>query len=146
MNLTKRATEWNPADIIGDLTKRQEGEGVLKNVDARVLLPGAFIVILALSAVTRWYVPAAVFIVVLCITLSGITSRKNYLQMLTFGSLAALFIFIVQSYSSAYGSTVVLTVIWPIYAQGIASGWSGTRRVCSLVFLFCFCSWSLNRS
>ena len=87
MNLTKRATEWNPADIIGDLTKRQEGEGVLKNVDARVLLPGAFIVILALSAVTRWYVPAAVFIVVLCITLSGITSRKNYLQMLTFGSL-----------------------------------------------------------
>jgi len=78
-------------------------------------------------------VPAAVFIVVLCITLFGITSRKNYLEMLTFGSLAALFIFIVQSYSSAYGSTVVLTVIWPIYAQGIASGWLYATRMLACI-------------
>ncbi len=77
--------------------------------------------------------PAAVFIAMLCITLYGITSRKNYLQMLTFGSLAALFIFIVQSYSSAYGSTVVLTVIWPIYAQGIASGWLYATRVLACI-------------
>jgi len=78
-------------------------------------------------------VPAALFIVVFCITLYGITSRKNYLQMLTFGSLAALFIFIVQCYSSAYGSTVVFTVIWPIYAQGIASGWMYATRVLACI-------------
>lgn len=133
MNLKKRVTEWNPIEIVGDLTRRKEGEGVLKNVDARVLLPAAFIIILALSAATRWYVPAAVFIAVFCITLYGITSRKNYLEMLAFGSLAALFIFIVQCYSSAYGTTLVLTVIWPIYAQGIASGWLYATRVLACI-------------
>ena len=47
--------------------------------------------------------------------------------------LIAMFIFIVQAYSSAYGSTVVLTVIWPIYVQGIASGWLYANRVLASV-------------
>ncbi len=133
MDLKKRAAEWNPADIIGDIGGAQAGTSVFRNIDARILLPAAFVVILALSAVTRWYVAGAVFVVVFFITMYTAPSRKSYLKLLVYPLLIAMFIFIVQAYSSAYGSTVVLTVIWPIYAQGIASGWLYANRVLASV-------------
>jgi len=133
VNLKKRAFEWNPADIIGDIAGAQAGTSVFRNIDARVLLPAAFVVILALSAVKRWYVAGAVFVAVFFITMYAAPSRKSYLKLLVYPLLIATFIFIVQAYSSAYGSTVVLTVIWPIYAQGIASGWLYTNRVLASV-------------
>jgi cobalt/nickel transport system permease protein len=133
MDLKKRAAEWNPADIIGDIVGGKAGTSVFRSVDARILLPAAFVVILALSAAKRWYVPGAVFVVVLFITMYAAPSRKSYLKLLAYPLLVALFIFVVQAYSSSYGSTVVLTVIWPIYAQGIASGWLYANRVLASV-------------
>jgi cobalt/nickel transport system permease protein len=133
MDLKKRAAEWNPADIIGDIGGAQAGTSVFRNIDARILLPAAFVVILALSAAKRWYVPGAVFVVVFLITIYTAPSRKSYSKLLVYPLLIAMFIFIVQAYSSAYGSTVVLTVIWPIYAQGIASGWLYANRVLASV-------------
>jgi cobalt/nickel transport system permease protein len=133
MDLKKRAAEWNPADIIGGIGGAQAGTSVFRNIDARILLPAAFVVILALSAAKRWYVPGAVFVVVFFTTMYTAPSRKSYLKLLVYPILIAMFIFIVQACSSAYGSTVVLAVIWPIYAQGIASGWLYANRVLASV-------------
>lgn len=133
MDLKKRAAEWNPADIKGDIGGRKAGNSVFKNIDARILLPAAFVVILALSAAKRWYVPGAVFVVMFFITMYTVASRKSYLKILVYPLFVALFIFVVQAYSSSYGSTVVLTVIWPIYAQGIVSGWLYAWRVLASV-------------
>jgi cobalt/nickel transport system permease protein len=133
MDLKKRAVEWNPADIIGPIGGAQAGTSVFRNIDARILLPATFVIILALSAAQRWFVPGAVFVVVFFITMYTAPSRNSYLKLLVYPLLIAMFIFIVQAYSSAYGSTVVLTVIWPIYAQGITSGWLYANRVLASV-------------
>jgi cobalt/nickel transport system permease protein len=96
-----------------------------------VLLPAAFIAIVALAAAKRWYVPGTVFVVVFFVTMYTTPSRKSYLKLLMYPFTVALFIFVVQAYT--YGSTVVLTLIWPIYAQGIASGWLLCNRVLASV-------------
>ena len=131
--LKKYAPEWNPAKLIGDsgLGADRAGTSVFKHVDARVLLPSAFVVILALSAATRWYVPGTVFVLAFFITMYTVRSRTAYLKLLAYPIAIALFLFVVQAWT--YGSTVVLTVIWPIYAQGIASGWLLANRVLASV-------------
>jgi cobalt/nickel transport system permease protein len=133
MDLKKHAPEWNPTKIIGDsgLGSGRAGTSIFRNIDARVLLPSAFVVILALSATTRWYVPGTVFVVVALITMYTVHSRKSYLKLLMYPITIALFLLVVQAYT--YGSTVVLTVIWPVYAEGIASGWLLAMRVLASV-------------
>jgi len=131
LTLQKIAPQWNPVDIIGDIDRRHAGTSVFRNIDARILLSSAFVVILALSAATRWYVPGAVFIVMFLITIYAAPSRRSYLKLLTYPFTVALFVFIVQAYT--YGSTVVFTVIWPVYTQGIASGWLICVRVLASV-------------
>ena len=133
MDLKKYAPEWNPAKLLGEsgLGSDNPGTSVFRHIDARVLLPAAFIVILALSAATRWYVPASVFVVVLLITMYSVRSRTAYLRLLLYPIAIAVFLFVVQAWT--YGSTVVLTVIWPVYAEGIASGWLLANRVIASV-------------
>jgi cobalt/nickel transport system permease protein len=122
-------SEWTPQQLLG--RHKELGSSVFTTIDARVLLPAAFIAIVALAAARRWYVPGTVFVVVFLITMYTTTSRKSYLKLLMFPFTVALFIFVVQAYT--YGPTVVLTVIWPIYAQGIASGWLVCNRVLASV-------------
>ena len=128
--------EWNPADFITGIGGRIGGQqsrrsGILRNVDARILLPAAFVLILALTAAKRWYVPGAVFVVIFFITICTVRSRRSYVKLLTYPFLVALFIFVVQAYT--YGSTAVVTIIWPVYSQGIASGWLLCNRVLASV-------------
>jgi cobalt/nickel transport system permease protein len=123
--------EWTPQQLLGQ--HKELGTSFLTKIDARVLLPAAFIAIVALATAKRWYVPGTVFVLVFLITMYTTPSRKSYLKLLMYPFLVALFIFIVQAYSSAYGSTVVATVIWPIYAGGIASGWLLVNRVLASV-------------
>jgi len=122
-------SEWTPQQLLG--RPKEQGTNVFTTIDARVLLPAAFIAIVALAAAKRWYVPGTVFVAVFFITMYTTPSRKSYLKMLMYPFTVALFIFVVQAYT--YGSTVVLTVIWPIYAQGIASGWLLCNRVLASV-------------
>ena len=133
MDLKKYAPEWNPANLLGEsgLGSDRPGTSVFRHVDARVLLPAAFIVILALSAATRWYVPGTVFVAVLSITIYSVRARAAYLKLLLYPIGIAVFLFVVQAWT--YGSTVVFTVIWPVYAQGIASGWLLANRVLASV-------------
>lgn len=121
--------EWTPQQLLG--RPKELGTSVFTTVDARVLLPAAFIAIVALTAAKRWYVPGIVFVAVFFITMYTTPSRKHYLKMLMYPFTVALFVFVVQAYT--YGSTVVLTVIWPIYAEGIASGWLICNRVLASV-------------
>jgi len=121
--------EWTPQQLLGQ--RKELGTSVLTKIDARVLLPAAFIAIVALATAKRWYVPGTVFVVMFFITMYTTPSRKSYLKLLMYPFAVALFIFVVQAYT--YGSTVVLTVIWPIYAQGIASGWLLCNRVLASV-------------
>jgi cobalt/nickel transport system permease protein len=133
MDLKKYAPEWNPAKLLGEsgLGSDRPGTSVFRHVDARVLLPAAFIVILALSAATRWYVPGTVFVAVLSITIYSVRARAAYLKLLLYPIGIAVFLFVVQAWT--YGSTVFFTVIWPVYAQGIASGWLLANRVLASV-------------
>jgi len=121
--------DWSPQSLLG--TSRASGTGVFSAIDARVLLPAAFVSIVALAVTKHWYVPATVFLVIFCFTLYTTPSRKLYLKLLFYPLTVALFIFVIQIYT--YGSTVVATVIWPIYAQGIASGWLLCWRVLASV-------------
>jgi cobalt/nickel transport system permease protein len=122
-------SEWTPQQLLG--RPKEQGTSVFTTIDARVLLPAAFIAIVALAAAKRWYVPGTVFVVVFFITMYTTPSRKSYLKLLMYPFTVAVFIFVVQAYT--YGSTVVLTLIWPIYAQGIASGWLLCNRVLASV-------------
>ncbi len=122
-------SEWSPQQLLG--RSKPLGTSILTAIDARVLLPATFIAIVALALAKRWYVPCTVFVAVFFITMYTTPSRKSYLRLLTYPFTVALFIFIVQAYT--YGSTVVLTVIWPIYAQGISSGWLICNRVLASV-------------
>ena len=121
--------DWSPESLLG--TRRESGTGVFAAIDSRVLLPAAFISIVALAVAQRWYVPATVFLVISSLTMYTTPSRKSCLKFLFYPFTVALFIFVVQMYT--YGSTVVMTVIWPMYAQGIASGWLLCWRVLASV-------------
>ena len=55
--------------MIGDIGGQHVGTSVFRTWNYRILLSSAFVVILALSAATRWYVPGAVFIVMFLITI-----------------------------------------------------------------------------
>jgi len=121
--------EWSPEVLLG---KRKElGTSVFTAIDARVMLPAAFVTIVALAFAKRWYVPAAVFLMIFCITMCTTRSRKSYLKLLFYPFTVALFVFVIQAYT--YGSTVVATLIWPIYSEGIASGWLICNRVLASV-------------
>jgi cobalt/nickel transport system permease protein len=121
--------EWTPQQLLG--RPKEQGTSVLTTIDARVLLPAAFIAIVALAAAKRWYVPGTVFVAIFFITMYATPSRKHCLKRLMYPFTVALFIFVVQAYT--YGSTAVLTVIWPIHAEGIASGWLLCNRVLASV-------------
>jgi cobalt/nickel transport system permease protein len=121
--------EWTSQYLLGKHDKH--ATGFFRSIDARVLLPAAFVAIVALAFAKRWYVPAIVFLVIFFITMYTTHSRKSYLKLLFYPFSVALFIFVIQAYT--YGSTVVAIVIWPIYAQGIASGWLLCNRVLASV-------------
>jgi len=128
--------EWNPADFVSGIGGRIGGQqrrrsSILRDVDARVLLPTAFLLILALTAAKQWYVPAAVFVVAFLVTIYTTPSRTSYVKLLLYPLTIAIFILVVQAYT--FGSTVVLTIIWPIYTQGLASGWLLCIRVLASV-------------
>jgi len=132
----KPPLEWNPADFVSGLGGRIGGEqecrsSILRNIDARVLLPAAFVLILALTTAKQWYVPGAVFVVVFFVTIYAAPSRQSYIKLLLYPLTVALFILVVQAFT--FGSTVVATIIWPIYAQGITSGWLLCVRVLASV-------------
>ncbi|MGZ4907351.1 MAG: energy-coupling factor transporter transmembrane component T family protein [Halobacteriota archaeon] len=126
---TKLMYEWSPQKLLG--RPKELGTSIFTAIDARVLLSASFIAIVALAAVKRWYVPGTVFVAIFFITMCTTSSRKSYFKRLMYPFTVALFIFIVQAYT--YGSTVVQTLIWPIYAQGIASGWLICNRVLASV-------------
>ena len=132
LTLTKKgiAPEWDPVEVIG-AGHNGSGTSVFKDIDARILLSVAFVTIMALAAVKRWYVPAAVFAVIFFITVDTTPSRKSYLKKLMYPSIIAVFLFIVQAYTS--GSTVALTAVFPVYNEGIASGWLIFNRVLASV-------------
>ncbi len=120
--------DWNPQSLLG---KQKESVSIFAAIDARVLLPIAFVAIFALAVTKRWYVPATVFLVIFAITMYRTPSPKRYVIELLYPLTVALFIFVVQAYT--YGSTVVGVIIWPVYAQGIASGWLLSWRVLASV-------------
>ncbi len=127
-------SEWSSQQLLG--RPKQVGTSVFTTIDARVLLPAVFTAIVALALAKRWYVPSLVFVVVFFTSLYITPSRKSYLKTLLYPLTVALFILLVQAYS--YGSTVVLTAIWPMYAQGIASGWLICTRVLASVSMLLF--------
>ena len=132
--LTKKdiVPEWNPVEVIGAGAGHNGfGTSVFKDIDARILLSAAFVTIVALAAVKRWYVLAAVFAVIFFITIDATPSRKSYLTKLMYPLIVAVFLFFVQAYT--YGSTVALTVVFPVYNEGIASGWLLFNRVLASV-------------
>ena len=118
--------EWNPVDIIGARHKGY-GTGIFKDIDARVLLLFTFVAILAVTAVKRWYVATIVFVVIFFITIYATPSRKSYFKKLIYPLFVVVFLIIVQAYT--VGHTVVGTVIWPVYSEGIALGWLLFNRV-----------------
>jgi cobalt/nickel transport system permease protein len=124
--------EWNPVEVIGAGAGHNGfGTSVFKDIDARILLSAAFVTIVALAAVKRWYVLDAVFAVIFLITIGATPSRKSYLTKLMYPLIIAVLLFIVQSYT--YGSTVALTAVFPVYNEGIASGWLIFNRVLASV-------------
>jgi cobalt/nickel transport system permease protein len=125
-----KALEWEPANIIG---KQHKGYGtsVFRDIDIRVLLVVAFITIVALTLAKRWYVPCALFIAVFFVTMYTTPSRKSYVRKLAYPFLVAASIFVIQSYT--YGTTQVFTVLFPVYAEGIYSGWLIFNRVLASV-------------
>jgi len=122
--------EWNPIELVGG-HHEAVATSVFKGIDARILLLAAFVAIMALAAVKRWYVADVVFIMIFFITMSTTPSRKSYLKKLLYPLFIAVFLFIVQAYT--VGSTVALTIIFPIYTEGIASGWLIFSRVLASV-------------
>ncbi len=125
-----KVLEWESADIRGE-QHNGYGTSVFRDIDVRVLLVVAFITIVALTVAKRWYVPCALFVAVFFVTLRTTPSRKSYVIKLAYPFLVATFIFVIQSYT--YGSTQVLTVPFPVYAEGIASGWLIFNRVLASV-------------
>jgi cobalt/nickel transport system permease protein len=125
-----KVLEWEPANIIGKQHK-EYGTSVFRDIDIRVLLVVAFITIVALAVAKRWYVPCAFFVAIFFITLRTTPSRKSYVIKLSYPFLVATFIFVIQSYT--YGSTQVFTVLFPVYAEGISSGWLIFNRVLASV-------------
>lgn len=130
--LTKKGVvaEWNPVEVIG-AGHNGSGTGVFKDIDARILLSAAFVTIVVLAAVKRWYVLDVVFAVIFFITIDATPSSKSYLKKLMYPFIIAVFLFIVQAYT--YGSTVALTAVFPVYNEGIASGWLIFNRVLASV-------------
>ncbi len=122
-------SEWAPEQVLG--RPKQRGTSVFTAIDARVLLPAAFIAVAALALATRWYVPGIVFVTIFFISIYTTPSRKSYAKLWVYPCITAFFIFVVQAYT--YGYTVTLTAIWPIYAQGIASGWLICTRILASV-------------
>jgi cobalt ECF transporter T component CbiQ len=122
-------SEWTPQELLGRPNDRRTG--VLTSIDARLLLPAAFIVIVALTAAKHWYVPAAVFTAAFFVLMWTTSSRRSFLKLMLYPLVVALFILVVQAYT--YGSTVVLTAGWPIYSEGMASGWLICVRVLASV-------------
>ncbi|MGZ4917829.1 MAG: cobalt ECF transporter T component CbiQ [Halobacteriota archaeon] len=122
-------SEWSSQQLLG--RPKQLGTSVFTTIDARILLPAAFIAIVALALTKRWYVPGMMFVATFFISIYTTPSRKSHLKLLMYPFIVALFIFVVQAYT--YGSTVILTLIWPIYSQGVSSGWLICTRVLASV-------------
>ena len=130
LSLTQKdiVLEWNPVELIGaGVGDNRCGKGVFKDIDARILLSAAFLIIVALAAVKRWYVLTAIFAVIFFITIDATPSRKSYLTKLMYPLIVAVFLFFVQAYT--YGSTLAFTAVFPVYNEGIASGWLLFNRV-----------------
>ncbi|MGZ7190269.1 MAG: energy-coupling factor transporter transmembrane component T, partial [Halobacteriota archaeon] len=122
-------SEWSSQQLLG--RPKQLGTSVFTTIDARILLPAAFIAIVALALTKRWYVPGMMFVATFFISIYTTPSRKSHLKLLMYPFIVALFIFVVQAYT--YGCTVILTLIWPIYSQGVSSGWLICTRVLASV-------------
>ena len=122
-------SEWSPQQLLG--SPKQPGGSVFTTIDARVLLPVAFIAIVALALTKYWYVPGMIFIATFLVSIYTTSSRKSHLRLLVYPFIVSLFVLVVQAYTD--GSTVVLTLIWPIYSEGVASGWLICTRVLASV-------------
>ncbi|MGZ7113416.1 MAG: hypothetical protein ACXVH9_05850, partial [Halobacteriota archaeon] len=53
-------SDWSSQQLLG--RPKPLGTSVFTTIDARVLLPAAFIAIVALALTKRWYVPGMVFV------------------------------------------------------------------------------------
>ena len=134
ITLTKNdvVPEWNPVEVLGTgVGYSGFRKGVFKDIDTRILLSAAFVSIVALAAVRQWYVPAAVFAVIFFITIDASPSFKSYFTKLMYPLIVAAFLFFVQAYTC--GSTVALIALFPVYNEGIASGWLLFTRVLASV-------------
>jgi cobalt/nickel transport system permease protein len=128
--IKNKVVEWESVDI-RDEQHKGYGTSVFRDIDVRVLLVVAFVTIMTLTAAKRWYVPCALFVAIFFVTLRSTPSRKSYVTKLVYPLLVATFIFVIQSYT--YGSTQILTAPFPVYAEGIASGWLIFNRVLASV-------------
>ncbi len=126
----RKVLEWASGNVSGE-EYGGYSTSVFRDVDVRILLVVAFVIIVALAAAKRWYVPCVLFVATFFITLRSTSSRKSYLTKLAYPVIVATFIFIIQSYT--FGSTQVLAVPFPAYAEGIASGWLIFNRVIASV-------------